>query len=95
MFRAWSCGHNHQEDNEGRTQTCGNANWYLLEVGQQSAYFDSDGLKDDDYTLHTRRDDGRFSAARWGNSNSRAKEIAHSDGRRLMVYIGDEWVEVP
>jgi hypothetical protein len=94
-YRAWSCGHNHQQDGEGRTPTCDDANWYLLEAGEESGYSNPVGLEDGDYTLHTRCDDGRFSPATWGSATGKAKDIAHSDGRRLMVRSGGEWVEAP
>ncbi len=95
MFRAWSCGHSHQPDASGRTQTCDDVNWYVCENDENAGYSTTEGLVDGDYTLHTKRADGTFSPARWGGAVSAARDIAHRDGRRLMVRSADGvWLEV-
>lgn len=93
MFAHWSCGHNHQEDIDGRTPLCSpKPAWFLLEVGAGShGYRTRRGLRRGDYTLHILNPiDGTYSPA-WALSDVAPLRVADRQDRRLMIRCDDGW----
>lgn len=91
-FVLWACGHDHQEESDGRVQTCRpDVEWFILEWSADDVRAAQwPGLLVGDLTLHVRSTiDGTYSPARALIDD--ARRAAGDLQRPLLILHNNRW----